>query len=172
MSAPRWLPGIKSSANIADVAKRKHGKRPRRTKAQKKKDRAYLEEALRRLKETGVGLNAALDAYEKLNEREPNFGLCHDIAVGIVLDLNVKGSAGGWLWCCATVNGGLAHSWVEVRGHGIDMDSATGELRIWEAASPPFSIEGRITRRKPAETVAWTEDQAARDARHPGTPHE
>jgi hypothetical protein len=109
------------------------------------------------LKVPGSRLFTVLAEYDKIKDSQDRFGLCHDIAVAIVLDLHERGSSGGWMWCQGKVDGGLDHSWVEYRGLGVDMGD-THQLRVWTAtANPYFTVRGPPRQRDAAQTLAWAE---------------
>lgn len=125
---------------------------------QREANKKTVIDALNRLLNSGSGLDAVLDQYDKIKNAPDRFGLCHDIAVAIIIDLHRRGLADGWEWCRGTVDGGTDHSWVEYGGWCIDMGD-DDELRVWEATHPEINIDGPVVRRSARETLTWAEQQ-------------
>jgi hypothetical protein len=124
---------------------------------EREQSRSGLEAALAVLDGDGTGTKAVLAYYRTLNQDAEKVGVCHDLATGMVQGLlRVKLDA-GWEWCRGPVDGGVAHSWVEYRGWGVDMDNA-GCLRKWATSRPPFAIDGEVLRKDPAKTLEWVEE--------------
>ena len=127
----------------------------------REENKKKVSQTLEGLLESGSGLDAVLDEYDKIRNAPERFGLCHDIAVAIILDLHHRKLADGWEWCRGTVDGGTDHSWVEYGGWCIDMGD-DDNLRVWEAVHPEINIDGQVVRRTTQETLAWVYEQEQR----------
>lgn len=130
--------------------------------------KAKLTEKLQSLMVRGTRLDAAL-AHYKENVEGTGFGLCHNIAVGIVLDLKDRNDATGCEWCQSSVDDGVEHSWVEFDGrYCVDMGD-DGRLRIRSVGERPFRVRGKITRRDADETAEWKAARSSDGAENPST---
>lgn len=152
------------------MSKNKKTRKPPKPKDPKTLEREFLKresarktklkDKLQALMVPGTRLDAALAHYKEKVDGT-GFGLCHDIAVGIVLDLKERNDAGGCEWCQALVDDRVDHSWVEFDGrYCVDMGDE-GKLRIESVDNRPFQVRGGITRRSPAETEVWEANRVA-----------
>ena len=131
---------------------------------QEEKHTKKADALLKSLMSPGTRLDSALCEYHTKHKRGiERVGLCHNIAIAIILDLSDQNLSAGWRWCCGLVDGGVKHSWVEFYTVGVDMHD-DGKMRIWSQLKPPFLIDGTVERRNNTDTInwvkAWEEQQA------------
>ncbi len=133
---------------------------------QSEQDAQFIKTTLQRFMTPPFWLDAALVRYAEIKDRHERVGVCHNIAVAIMRDLQEHGGADGWTWCCGAVDGGVLHSWVECRGLRIDMGNEH-KLRVrspYDLDTFKIDDERAVVRRDGAEATRWAEERAAEQA--------